>query len=86
MSVHRHGTTGPGCAGTCCLRVADLGVNFGHEEVLRNVSFHLHCGEIVALIGPNGAGKSSRSAPSWGRSPTPAPSSFSGPGGTRPGP
>ena len=59
MSVHRHGTTGPGCAGTCCLRVADLGVNFGHEEVLRNVSFHLHCGEIVALIGPNGAGKSS---------------------------
>ena len=55
MSVHRHGTTGPGCAGTCCLRVADLGVNFGHEEVLRNVSFHLHCGEIVALIGPVGA-------------------------------
>ena len=59
MSVHRHGTTGPGCAGTCCLRVDGLGVNFGHEEVLRNVSFHLHCGEIVALIGPNGAGKSS---------------------------
>ena len=59
MSVHRHGTTGPGCAGACCLKVTDLGVNFGHEEVLRNVSFHLHCGEIVALIGPNGAGKSS---------------------------
>ena len=59
MSVHRHGTTGPGCAGSCCLKVTDLGVNFGHEEVLRNVSFHLHCGEIVALIGPNGAGKSS---------------------------
>ena len=59
MSVHKHGTTGPGCAGTCCLKVADLGVNFGGEEVLRNVSFHLHCGEIVALIGPNGAGKSS---------------------------
>ena len=38
MSVHRHGTTGPGCAGTCCLRVADLGVNFGHEEVLRNAT------------------------------------------------
>ena len=56
MSVHRHGNTGPGCAGTCCLRVDGLGVNFGHEEVLRNVSFHLHCGEIVALIGPNGPG------------------------------
>ncbi|MEQ2455574.1 metal ABC transporter ATP-binding protein [Flavonifractor hominis] len=59
MSVHKHGSTGPGCAGTCCLKVSGLGVNFGGEEVLKNVSFHLHCGEIVALIGPNGAGKSS---------------------------
>ena len=59
MSVHKHGTTGPGCAGTCCLKATDLGVSFGGEEVLREVSFHLHCGEIVALIGPNGAGKSS---------------------------
>ena len=59
MSVHKHGDSGPGCAGSCCLKVADLGVNFGSEEVLHNVSFHLHCGEIVALIGPNGAGKSS---------------------------
>ena len=59
MSVHKHGTTGPGCAGTCCLKATDLGVSFGGEEVLRDVSFHLHCGEIVALIGPNGAGKSS---------------------------
>ena len=57
MSVHKHGTTGPGCAGTCCLKATDLGVSFGGEEVLRDVSFHLHCGEIVALIGPNGAGK-----------------------------
>ena len=53
MSVHKHGTTGPGCAGTCCLKATDLGVSFGGEEVLRDVSFHLHCGEIVALIGPN---------------------------------
>lgn len=59
MSVHRHKDTGPGCAGTCCLQITDLGVSFGGEDVLRNVSFHLHCGEIVALIGPNGAGKSS---------------------------
>ena len=59
MSVHKHGDSGPGCAGSCCLKVTDLGVNFGSEEVLHNVSFHLHCGEIVALIGPNGAGKSS---------------------------
>ena len=59
MSVHRHDPAGPGCAGACCLRIEDLGVSFGGEEVLRHVSFHLHCGEIVALIGPNGAGKSS---------------------------
>ena len=59
MSVQKHAHIGPGCAGLCCLRVDKLGVNFGGEEVLQNVSFHLHCGEIVALIGPNGAGKSS---------------------------
>jgi len=59
MSVHKHQENGPGCAGACCLRIEDLGVAFGGEEVLRHVSFHLHCGEIVALIGPNGAGKSS---------------------------
>lgn len=29
------------------------------DVILRNISFHLHCGEIVALIGPNGAGKTS---------------------------
>ena len=59
MSVHKHEHTGSGCSGLCCLRVDKLGVQFGGEEVLQNVSFHLHCGEIVALIGPNGAGKSS---------------------------
>ena len=59
MTVRRHQDCGGGCAGSCCLKVTDLGVNFGGEEVLHDVSFHLHCGEIVALIGPNGAGKSS---------------------------
>ena len=34
MSVHKHGTTGPGCAGTCCLKATDLGVSFGGEEVV----------------------------------------------------
>ena len=59
MSVRKHENAGSGCAGACCLKVEGLGVHFGGEEVLQNVSFHLHCGEIVALIGPNGAGKSS---------------------------
>jgi len=47
------------CAGLCCLRLEDVGVVLGGVTLLRQVSFHLHCGEIVALIGPNGAGKSS---------------------------
>lgn len=59
MSVRKHENAGPGCAGTCCLNISGLGVDLGGEEILQNVSFHLHCGEIVALIGPNGAGKSS---------------------------
>ena len=59
MSVHKHENCGSGCAGLCCLRVEHLGVDMGGAEILQDVSFHLHCGEIVALIGPNGAGKSS---------------------------
>ena len=59
MSVHKHENCGSGCAGLCCLRVEPLGVDMGGAEILQDVSFHLHCGEIVALIGPNGAGKSS---------------------------
>ena len=59
MSVKKHENAGPGCAGACCLKLTGLGVDMGGEEILHDVSFHLHCGEIVALIGPNGAGKSS---------------------------
>lgn len=59
MSVHNHPGCGHGCEGLCCLELKGMGVNLGDAELLHDVSFHLHCGEIVALIGPNGAGKSS---------------------------
>ena len=54
---HQNCTTG--CQGSCCLKVQDLTVVRGDEVILDHVSFHMHCGELIALIGPNGAGKSS---------------------------
>lgn len=58
MKLVKH-DRGRGCAGACCLRIEDLGVTLEDDVILQDISFHLHCGEIVALIGPNGAGKSS---------------------------
>ena len=40
------------------LSVADLSKSYGGVHAVRNVSFALKAGEILALIGPNGAGKS----------------------------
>lgn len=49
---------GGGCGDSCCLRVQDLAVNIGADQILHDINLHVHCGELVALIGPNGAGKS----------------------------
>ena len=59
MRIQKHKDAGAGCTGACCLKIEGLGVDIGGDAILHDVSFHLHCGEIVALIGPNGAGKSS---------------------------
>ena len=58
MRKIKHGKLAAGCADSCCLRLEGLNVQLQGDSILEVVSFHLHCGEIVALIGPNGAGKS----------------------------
>ena len=39
------------------LEVSDLNKSYKEKQVLKNISFSINEGEIVALIGPNGAGK-----------------------------
>jgi branched-chain amino acid transport system ATP-binding protein len=43
---------------TALLQVQGIGKSFGGVHAVRDVSFTLHAGEMLALIGPNGAGKS----------------------------
>ncbi len=56
MKLFFHG--GSGCSDACCLRIQNLNVRIGSDQILENINLHVHCGELVALIGPNGAGKS----------------------------
>ncbi len=44
--------------GLHCTKINNIGVKFGNEEILKNVSIHIHCGELTVIIGRNGAGKS----------------------------
>ncbi len=55
MKLYAHGGS---CGHSCCLRVQDLSVKIGSDQILQEIALHVHCGELVALIGPNGAGKS----------------------------
>ena len=47
MSVHKHGTTGPGCAGTCCLKATDLADAIAEKDrrqgkqIIKNVYHNL---------------------------------------------
>ncbi|MEK7641082.1 MAG: metal ABC transporter ATP-binding protein [Patescibacteria group bacterium] len=39
------------------LKVQDLRVVFGSQVILKNLSFEVNQGEVLAVLGPNGAGK-----------------------------
>jgi ABC-2 type transport system ATP-binding protein len=43
---------------TSILDIEHLSKNFGHKQVLKDVSFKVQAGHIIGLVGPNGAGKS----------------------------
>lgn len=55
MRQTRHGGS---CGDSCCLKLNQVSVKIGSDAILKDVTLHVHCGELVALIGPNGAGKS----------------------------
>lgn len=44
--------------GLHCIKVNNLGVTIGSQEILTDISLHIHCGTLNAVIGKNGAGKS----------------------------
>ena len=45
-----------GCS-LCRIEIENVGVSAGGENLLSEIGFHIHCGELTALVGPNGAGK-----------------------------
>lgn len=40
------------------LNVSHLSKSFGDLEVLKDISFSVHRGEVLSIIGPSGSGKS----------------------------
>jgi zinc transport system ATP-binding protein len=58
MEFHTNGSSSTDACTLCCTKIEDFSVTIGKTEILKDVSLHIHCGELTAIIGPNGAGKS----------------------------
>ena len=50
-------STSPAQPAQPALRAEDVGFRADDKQLLREVSFDIHGGELVAIVGPNGAGK-----------------------------
>jgi iron complex transport system ATP-binding protein len=48
----------PAAPGQIVLTAADVSAQLGGAQILRQVSFQVRAGRVLALVGPNGAGKS----------------------------
>lgn len=44
--------------GLHCIKMQDIGVKIGKNQIIEDVNLHIHCGKITCIIGKNGAGKS----------------------------
>ncbi|MFQ5824476.1 MAG: ATP-binding cassette domain-containing protein, partial [bacterium] len=39
------------------IEIENLSKNFGNKIAVKNLTLHIHPGEILGFLGPNGAGK-----------------------------
>lgn len=44
--------------GLHCTKIENLSVKIGKENIIKNITFDIHCGELLMIVGRNGAGKS----------------------------
>lgn len=46
------------CCGLHCTKIENISVKIDNEQIIKNISIDVHCGELTMIIGKNGAGKS----------------------------